>query len=52
MAKKKTSTWVIVLAVAAVLFFWVKGAYNNMVTLDEEVQTAMYKINRLQGCTV
>ena len=47
MAKKKTSTWVIVLAVAAVLFFWVKGAYNNMVTLDEEVQTAWSQVQNV-----
>lgn len=47
MAKKKTSTWVIVLAVAAVLFFWVKGAYNNMVTLDEEVQTAWSQVENV-----
>lgn len=47
MAKKKTSTWVIVLAVASVLFFWVKGAYNNMVTLDEEVQTAWSQVENV-----
>ncbi|MBR5611160.1 MAG: LemA family protein [Bacteroidales bacterium] len=47
MAKKKTSTWVIILAVAAVLFFWVKGAYNNMVTLDEEVQTAWSQVENV-----
>ena len=47
MAKKKTSTWVIVLAVAAVLFFWVKGAYNNMITLDEEVQTAWSQVQNV-----
>lgn len=47
MAKKKTSTWVIVLAVVAVLFFWVKGAYNNMVTLDEEVQTAWSQVQNV-----
>ena len=31
--------WIII-AIVAVLFFWVKGAYNEMVTLDEGVNTA------------
>jgi len=47
MKKKKVSTWVIVLAVVAVLFFWVKGVYNNMVTLDEEVQTAWSQVENV-----
>ena len=47
MKKNKVSTWVIVLAVVAVLFFWVKGVYNNMVTLDEEVQTAWSQVENV-----
>ncbi|MBO7249256.1 MAG: LemA family protein [Bacteroidales bacterium] len=47
MGKSKKSTWVIVLAVAAVLFFWVKGVYNNMVTLDEGVQTAWSQVENV-----
>lgn len=43
----KKSKWIIVLAVVAVLFFWVKGAYNNMVTLDEEVQTAWSQVENV-----
>ncbi len=41
------SSWVIVLAVVAVLFFWVKGAYNNMVTLEEEVSTAWSQVENV-----
>lgn len=47
MKKKKVSTGVIVLAVVAVLFFWIKGVYNNMVTLDEEVQTAWSQVENV-----
>jgi LemA protein len=47
MKKKKVSKWVIVLAVVAVLFFWVKGVYNNMVTLDEGVQTAWSQVENV-----
>lgn len=47
MKKKKMSSWVIVLAVVAVLFFWVKGAYNNMVTLEEEVSTAWSQVENV-----
>lgn len=47
MKKKKISTWVIVLAVVVVLFFWVKGVYNNMVTLDEGVQTAWSQVENV-----
>ena len=47
MKKRKISSWVIVLAVVAVLFFWVKGVYNNMVTLDEGVQTAWSQVENV-----
>ena len=47
MKKKKMSSWVIVLGVAVVLFFWVKGVYNNMVTLDEGVQTAWSQVENV-----
>ena len=32
------------IAIVAVLFFWVKGAYNEMVTLDEGVNTAWSQV--------
>ena len=35
--------WIII-AIIAVLFFWVKGAYNEMVTLDEGVNTAWSQV--------
>ena len=35
--------WIII-AIVAVLFFWVKGAYNEMVTLDEGVNTAWSQV--------
>ena len=47
MKKKKMSSWVIVLGVTVVLFFWVKGVYNNMVTLDEGVQTAWSQVENV-----
>ena len=40
----KNKTMWIVIAVAAVLFFWVKGVYNNMVTQDEGVKTAWSQV--------
>ena len=42
MFKNKT-IW-IVIAIAAVLLFWVKGVYNNMVTQDEGVKTAWSQV--------
>ena len=33
-----------IIAIVAVLFFWVKGAYNEMVTLDEGVNTAWSQV--------
>lgn len=44
MFKNKT-IW-IVIAVAAVLLFWVKGVYNNMVTQDEGVKTAWSQVEK------
>lgn len=35
--------WIII-AIVAILFFWVKGAYNEMVTLDEGVNTAWSQV--------
>lgn len=35
--------WIFI-AVVAILFFWVKGAYNEMVTLDEGVNTAWSQV--------
>ena len=35
--------WIII-AIVAVLFFWIKGAYNEMVTLDEGVNTAWSQV--------
>ncbi|MCR5070017.1 MAG: LemA family protein [Prevotella sp.] len=40
MSKK---TWIII-AVVAVLFFWVKGAYNGLVEQDENVSLAWSKV--------
>lgn len=40
----KNKTMWIVIAVAVVLFFWVKGVYNNMVTQDEGVKTAWSQV--------
>ena len=35
---KNKVVWIII-AIVAILFFWVKGVYNNMVTQDEGVKT-------------
>lgn len=35
--------WIFIVVVA-ILFFWVKGAYNEMVTLDEGVNTAWSQV--------
>lgn len=40
---KNKFVWIII-AVVAVLFFWVKGVYNNMVTQDEGVKTAWSQV--------
>ena len=40
---KNKAVWIII-AVVAVLFFWVKGVYNNMVTQDEGVKTAWSQV--------
>lgn len=40
---KNNFFWIII-AIVAVLFFWVKGAYNEMVTLDEGVNTAWSQV--------
>ena len=38
--KKSTWIWIAVIAVVAILFFWVKNSYNSMVRMDENVQKA------------
>ncbi|WP_165157356.1 LemA family protein [Parabacteroides sp. ZJ-118] len=40
---KNKVVWIVV-AVAAILFFWVKGVYNTMVTQDEGVKTAWSQV--------
>jgi hypothetical protein len=42
MFKNKT-LWIII-AVVLVLFFWVRGVYNSMVTQDESVKTAWSQV--------
>ena len=34
---KKPATWIIVIVVLAILFFWGMGAYNGLVTEREKV---------------
>ena len=40
---KNKVVWIII-AIVAILFFWVKGGYNNMVTQDEGVKTAWSQV--------
>ena len=40
---KNKVVWIII-AIVAILFFWVKGVYNNMVTQDEGVKTAWSQV--------
>ncbi|MDO4755726.1 MAG: LemA family protein [Parabacteroides sp.] len=40
---KNKSLWIII-AVVAILFMWVKGVYNTMVTQDEGVKTAWSQV--------
>lgn len=40
---KNKSLWIII-AVAAILFMWIKGVYNTMVTQDEGVKTAWSQV--------
>lgn len=40
---KNKVVWLII-AIVAILFFWVKGVYNNMVTQDEGVKTAWSQV--------
>lgn len=44
---KKSYVWIIVLAVLLILFFWVKGIYNNMVSLDEKVTSAWSQVENV-----
>ena len=40
---KNKVAWIII-AIVAILFYWVKGVYNNMVTQDEGVKTAWSQV--------
>ena len=40
---KNKVVWIII-AIVAILFFWVKGVYNSMVTQDEGVKTAWSQV--------
>jgi LemA protein len=40
---KNNTLWIII-AVVLVLFFWVRGVYNSMVTQDESVKTAWSQV--------
>ena len=40
---KNKVVWIII-AIVAILFFWVKGVYNNMVTQDEGVKPAWSQV--------
>lgn len=44
---KKAIPWIIVLAVLAGLFLWVKGAYNSMVAADEAVSGAWSQVENV-----
>ncbi len=45
--KKGLSTGLILIAILAICFFWVKGVYNNMVTEDENVQSAWSQVENV-----
>lgn len=45
--KKSTVVLLAVIAVVLVLFFWIKGAYNGMVTMDEGVKTAWSQVENV-----
>ena len=45
---KNKVVWIII-AIVAILFFWVKGVYNNMVTQDEGVKSTPYGFDPESG---
>lgn len=45
--KKGISSILVLCAIALVLFFWVKGTYNGMVTEDENVKTAWSQVENV-----
>lgn len=45
--KKSTVVLLVVMAVVLVLFFWIKGTYNGMVTMDEGVKTAWSQVENV-----
>lgn len=45
--KKSTVILLVVIAVVLVLFFWIKGTYNGMVTMDEGVKTAWSQVENV-----
>lgn len=45
--KKSTVVLLAVIAVVLVLFFWIKGTYNGMVTMDEGVKTAWSQVENV-----
>ncbi len=42
--KKNTIIWIILIASAAIIFFWGLGSYNNFVSLEEEVNNQWSKV--------
>ena len=45
--KKSSIVIAVVAAVLVLLFFWVKGTYNGMVTMDEGVKTAWSQVENV-----
>lgn len=45
--KKGTTAIIIIAAVAVILFFWVKGAYNGLVKADEQVSAAWAQVENV-----
>ena len=44
---KNIKTLIIIGAIVLIGFFWVKGSYNKMVTMDENVQTAWAQVENV-----
>lgn len=47
MKKKSIVTIIVILAVVLILFFWLKGVYNSMVTKNESVSTAWAQVENV-----
>ncbi len=45
--KKGTTAIIIIAAIAVILFFWVKGAYNGLVKADEQVSAAWAQVENV-----